>query len=60
MKDYSCTIFFNFQGLRTDQNYETSPLYPAEAGNMQQLSLGILLDIVMLIEMYRRAYNANS
>ena len=53
-------MFFKYQDLRTDQNYETSPVYPAEARNMQQVSLGILLDVVMLIEMYRRVYNANS
>ena len=57
--DYAFIIFFKYQGLRTDHNYETSPLYPAEAGNMQQLSLGILLDVVMLTKMYRRAYDAN-
>ena len=26
MPDYACTINFKYQGLRTDQNYETSPL----------------------------------
>ena len=59
MADDACTIFFKYQGLRTDRNYETSPLYPAEAENIQQLFLGTLLDVVMVTRMYWRTYDAN-